>query len=636
METPQVRTPKLRHKREVKLGLAPSSDFRWFSSILHRKRTAIVPHPGQLHSEWEAPGRDARARSRQPEQDHGTAVEATPPGHQLRAPATTPLIGEEISSGVHANHTDTESRALPDMASAESSAVAEKIKMKLPESEPAQPGLHLAPLTAASQAKRTSELHPVWDEKIPHQPGGLEQVGTRQKQGTALDMEAPLNETPKRYLYLGESSNDNPKSDDSRIRNPKSGISQKESSRNTVSREREGEELQPEHSEWAKEHVWQILRHQLRGAEGITGSVVVEAGPCGTQQMLVVKCCGPAAARARDTRKLLEKTKRGLASQGFILSVAEETRVGTDFSLLWGPGPSDNISPGANMHTADRTLVPDYGEWYESVLPSRQGQADRFANIPFWNSTSILVDCLFPPRPQLLTNTLCGALVKMMSWEYQGESQLRTWTCGGIVNVNGVPYALTTAHPLITNHRGKEQDGVGATKSSVIDDVFPAEYGPFFEGRSNRTDWTHSWQTLGRVYKHAMSSDDRVPANYDWLLIEISKDYLLPNSPAGYDRDGGLGEQSGPNSPAGYDRDGGLEEQSGDPGSVSICTWRGSLQATPLPGLSFMILGHSSFKAIKLSVDQPMGGSAPPFDVQLVLQLIEYSARRLRFMGLQR
>jgi hypothetical protein len=598
--TVQERIPKLRHKREVKLGLPPSSDFRWFSSILHRKRTtesksnarrpAVVHDIGQ-HHELQTPNPT-------PQQNHEPAIitfSTAPVRCEPSTSGTTP--------GILANDTDPDPRALPDMASAGSSTA-----------EPAQSGLHFAPLTDASQSKTSTEHHTAWDES-PHKLATVEQVGTHQKQGTATkssqDIEASLNDNPNGIASRISSPG-----------NPNTGVSREGRSQEKVSRQRERvkEVAQPEHSEWAKEHVWQILRHKLRGAEGISGSVVVEIELHGTQQMLIVKCYGPAATRAREIRKLLEKTRRGLASQGFILSITEETRVGTDFSLLWGPGPSDNTHSGSDLSDfAPMAIFSDQ--------PPRQGhtprtapyyEADRFANTPYWNSTSILVDCLFPPRPQFLTNTLCGALVRMMSWEHQGESQLRTWTCGGIVHVNGVPYALTTAHPLVSNHRGKEQDGVGATKPSVIDDVFPTEYGLFSEAESNRIDGTQSWQTLGRVHKHAMSSGDRVPANYDWLLIDISKDYLLPNFPAGYDRDGDLGEKSG------------------DPESVSICTWRGSLQATLLPEHSFMILGQSSFEAMKMSVDQPMGGSDLAFDVQLVLQLTEYSARRFRFMGLQR
>jgi hypothetical protein len=316
--------------------------------------------------------------------------------------------------------------------------------------------------------------------------------------------------------------------------------------------------------------------------------------------MLIVKCYGPAAARAREIKKLLEKTKRGLASQGLILSVKEETRGGTEFSFLWGPGPSENIDSGSNLSdlavmagTSNQSSRQDI-----TSRTARYHEADRFTNTPYWNSTSILVDCLFPPRLQAITNTLCGALVRMMSWEHQGESQLRTWTCGGIVYVNGVPYALTTAHPLIFNHRGKEKDGIGTTKPSVVDDVFPAEHGLFLpEEFDNRTRDTQSWQTLGRVYKNAMSSGDHVPANYDWLLIDIAKDHVLPNLPARMHRDGKS------RLPASIF------------GSVSICTWRGLLQATLLPGGLFMILGESSFKAMKMSVDQPMCESALTCDV---------------------
>jgi hypothetical protein len=340
--------------------------------------------------------------------------------------------------------------------------------------------------------------------------------------------------------------------------------------------------------EHVKEYVWQFLTHKLRGAEGIRGSVVVETTRDDAQQTLFVKCYGPAVARAGEIRKLLEKPNHKLALEGFVLIVREESQPRIDFSLLWGPGTSDNIDSGSNLSDlAPMAEVPDQSS-RQGITPGTAGyhEADRFANTPYWNSKSVLVDCLFPGRPQLATNTLCGALVRMMSRGDQGESQLRTWTCGGIIHVNGVPYALTTAHPLIHNNLTNGQDGVGTTRPSVINDVFPSYYLPL-SGKLKGMKAGQSWQTLGRVYHHAMSNSDLVPANCDWLLIDIANDYRLPNFAADFD-----------------------QHASPKLRSVSICTWRGSLPAKLLTGISFIILGQSSFKAMKLLLDRPMSKSA--------------------------
>jgi hypothetical protein len=165
----------------------------------------------------------------------------------------------------------------------------------------------------------------------------------------------------------------------------------------------------------------------------------------------------------------------------------------------------------------------------------------------------------------------------MQSLEHQGDPQMRTWTCGGIIHVNGIPYALTAAHPLIPYSRTKQQDDVEWTKPSVVDYVFP-------ESRPSGLNGVQSWQTLGRVHGYALSDGDHVPANYDWLLIDIANGHLLPNFSVDMDRDEEVQYKS-----------------------LSICTWRGSLQATLLPGISFTIFGESSFKAMKLLVDKPMG-----------------------------
>jgi hypothetical protein len=237
MEKRQIRTPKLRHRRETKLGLAPSSDFRWFSSILRHKRT--VPASGEQLQVWQAPDRGDRGSL----QDRENAVQPTPHGQQLHLAGTTPSIGERLSSettqGIHANHAATESPALPDTASAGPSTVTEKTKTKLSESEPTQPGLRFAPLTAAPRSKKTPELHTIWDEKNLDQPEGVEQVGARQKPGTATKP-SQNNDNPKRYAHLAERSslNDNPTSDDSRTYtpgNPESGVSRKGPSQDNVS-----------------------------------------------------------------------------------------------------------------------------------------------------------------------------------------------------------------------------------------------------------------------------------------------------------------------------------------------------------------------------------------------------------------
>lgn len=443
-------------------------------------------------------------------------------------------------------------------------------KMSLPQSGQYELRLDSVSTTARPEPREAPKDPIVRDKTSPNQPESIEQARTRQTQGTATNSSHGV-ENSKGYLARkGDLLNDNLKGDISRSSSVKEE-SQREHSKWAK------EEIAPEHSEWAKDYVWQILRHNLRGAEGITGSVLVETEPCGTRRKLIVKCYGPAVVKAKAIRKLLEKAKRGLSHQGFILSVNEETQHGADFSLLWGPGPEGDVGAGSNLSNfASMLRVSDSSSRHgNTARTSGCHEAGRFANTPYWNSTSILVECLFPPRPQLVTNTLCGALVRMMSWEHQGESQLRTWTCGGLIHVNGIPYALTTAHPLILDGRGKEQAGFDTTRPTVIDDVFPAEHGIFSMPEFNKTDGTQNWQPLGQLYKHAMSSGDRVPANYDWLLIDIAKDYILPNFSAGYNRDSDLGEKSG------------------DPESVSISTWRGSRQATLLPGLSFMIVGES-------------------------------------------
>lgn len=379
--------------------------------------------------------------------------------------------------------------------------------------------------------------------------------------------------------------------------------------------------------EWVKEHVWQILTHKLRGAERISGGIVVETESQNSQQMVVVKCYGPAMAKAREIRKLLEKTNHKLASQGFVLSVREESRPGTDLHFLAEPSVSDAARPEQQLHTntsgaprpmsSHRVSTTDAHDTYDvydvdSTITTRlttngdHRAAGRFANTPYWNALSVPVDCLLPRASENVTNTLCGALIRMTSWKTPREPQSRVWTCGGIVHVNGIPYALTTAHPFVLRGAGKDQVDVEVeeTKSSASDFVLPT-YDEINSKAHGQIDGTQNWQTLGQVYKHALSNGNQVPSNYDWLLIDIARGHhILPN----------ILLDSG--------QDISLDPQLGNHNSMSIRTWRGSLQATVMPGFSFMILGESLFKARKFSVDRPMGESAATISMQFSVELI--------------
>jgi hypothetical protein len=406
--------------------------------------------------------------------------------------------------------------------------------------------------------------------------------------------------------------------------------------------------------DWVKEYVWQILTHRLRGAERISGSVVVETELHGLQQILIVKCYGRAAARASEIQKLLSR----VVLQDYTLAVRAESQSDTDLKFLAEPDSLDHARAGTTDQSSTR-LIPDNGRgdqahssavfaganthvsignnhsqlsargqnYYfpntsfgavNSATQTEGGDVDDwFANTPYWNATSIPVDCLLPRVSQATTNTLCGALIRMMSWGHNQEPRPRVWTCGGIVTVNGVPYALTTGHTFVLSDFGKEQLDVKTTKPSVTDYILPGDSED--DSKENGQMYgTHNWQTLGRVYRYVVSMSDHVPANYDWLLIDIASEYVLPNLPAESCRS--IDPMS----------------RSNNPGSVSICTWRGSLQATLLPGSSFMILGESSFKAMKMSVHQPMGKSRLHVTALFTIELTEYSARRLWLLGLQR
>jgi hypothetical protein len=151
--------------------------------------------------------------------------------------------------------------------------------------------------------------------------------------------------------------------------------------------------------EWVKEHVWQILSHKLRGSERISGGIIVETD----SQILIIKCYGPARTKAREIRKLLEKADHKPALRGFFLDVREECEPGTDLTLLGVPGVSAAVE---DKHT--NSSGPTH---------SKSVMCDRSSNATYWDSDSIPVDCLFPRRFQLTTNTLCGALVRVTTDE---------------------------------------------------------------------------------------------------------------------------------------------------------------------------------------------------------------------------
>jgi hypothetical protein len=86
----------------------------------------------------------------------------------------------------------------------------------------------------------------------------------------------------------------------------------------------------------------------------------------------------------------------------------------------------------------------------------------------------------------------------MTSWELPQEPQSRVWTCGGIVRINGVPYALTTAHPWVLQSTGKDQVDIEETNTSASEFVLPA-YNEIDSKANDRIDGPQNWQTLGQT-----------------------------------------------------------------------------------------------------------------------------------------
>lgn len=183
MEKPQVRTPKARPKRQSKLGLAPSSDFSWFSSILHRKRTGNTHSADPGITEWQAPDRGSR-QGEHMRGSLGTGLEATSPVQRPFPPAATPLMSGGVNSEtMQETHTGIEPGGAEEVASTKMSTVAEINRMKLPAPESTQSGPHLDPIitTARPEPQTTAPLlSNYWEGMSPSQTESNEQAKKHQ------------------------------------------------------------------------------------------------------------------------------------------------------------------------------------------------------------------------------------------------------------------------------------------------------------------------------------------------------------------------------------------------------------------------------------------------------------------------
>jgi hypothetical protein len=191
------------------------------------------------------------------------------------------------------------------------------------------------------------------------------------------------------------------------------------------------------------------------------------------------------------------------------------------------------------------------------------------------------------------TTSLCGAPAKILMGE--GESDIARCTIGGFILVNGLPFALTTAHGFA--------DVEGRSCQDAQEDLF---WTKAFDTEESIRSFTkagklHSfeWTDASNEFRNGSSSLPRPEVkcgSQDWALIDISlNDHpMLENS-----------FSTGKESISIKDY---VPEEEMTLGEVMVCSGsRGVLRATLGGSTASIIMGRSMFDVRSISLDYELG-----------------------------
>jgi hypothetical protein len=322
--------------------------------------------------------------------------------------------------------------------------------------------------------------------------------------------------------------------------------------------------------QFALRHVYMSLEHCMKDYERMLAGLRIDMEDHKGCRRISVTCFAGATEKAKEIESILCKAGKGLQGFTFVVRRNEST------TIFGFKGPSDGA-----------TLVGDIyhhaGNVYDTS-DTRQRRGDQaFSDTPYWKPGSVMVEIFCAARPN---GDIAGAPLRMEVERKDGSSITCSWTCGGIVKVDGVNYGLTTAHPLVLSDSVPPETPIQSKKPlrdiETSEDLFAdhddsERTSEFFSTQRHPDSY---WQAIGRVSHYALARIGSLPCNNDWLLFELPKDRIVWS-------DFGASKQMNQ-----YD--------------LGVLTARGVIAGDLQEGTAFLILGNSPFEVLKIALDEPL------------------------------
>jgi hypothetical protein len=338
--------------------------------------------------------------------------------------------------------------------------------------------------------------------------------------------------------------------------------------------------------QFALRHVYMVLEHCMKDYERTVAAVRIEMEDYKGSRRISVTCYAAAVEKARVIEAILFKAGKGLQGFSFVVQRNKQMQKFGFKARNSGLSNHSEVFDGAKVGYSEASPSPQN----RSNQPALQKRGQPFSNTPYWTPESTMVEIFCADRPD---GDIAAAPIRMEVECQDGSFATCTWTCGGIVQIDGVNYGLTTAHPfvlcestrLVTSSWGKQPSTDSAMPDDFFDDDDPlGRTDGFFSAQQHPK---HRWQAVGKVSHHALAKIGFLPCNNDWLLFELPKDRIMW---------------------ANFER--GTISSKADHGQacspLAIFTAHGILDATLQERTAFLIIGDSPFEVMKLGLDEPL------------------------------
>lgn len=358
-----------------------------------------------------------------------------------------------------------------------------------------------------------------------------------------------------------------------------------------VSREQKRKDIRnlvhrnPEKEQYALNHVYMTVEHYMKDSERTLNALLIEMEDHNGSRRISVTCYGLSGTKAREIDAVLSKTGKGLQGYSFIVRRKKGAGTfgfkGSESDHTYQPFPaSDRVHVGNVYHN----FVHSNGRGHNGSDDGQRSKTDRpYADTIYWTPQSTMVEGLCADQPR---GNMAATPIRVQIRGDNGLSLAHTWTCGGIINVNGTHYGLTTAHPYVLSdsvrtsnlsRTRRPSDSTDISGRSFADDGLPEIDADFYSVDDHLESY---WQSIGKVSHYALAKIGFYPRNHDWLLIDLPEDRIMWNAFRG--------------------------TIVSDENVLTVHTARAVLTATLLEGSAYLILGDSPFEVLKFQLEAPL------------------------------